>query len=158
MIINYLMRLFPVALDMLGPGYDTPEARAMLLAVALQESACVHRVQHGGGPAKSFWQFEPIGIAGLFSNAKSRAALMVAVGDMAVKFDVTSIHAAIEHNDVLAIICARRLLAQIPEQLPEEDEAVKAWDQYLSAWRPGKPRPEKWQFNYARAWQIVKGV
>jgi hypothetical protein len=44
---------------------DTAEARRFVLAIALQESGLAHRRQllggGEGGPAASFWQFEPGG-------------------------------------------------------------------------------------------------
>ena len=43
--------IIPAALSLLPPKMDTPEARAMLGAIALQESALRYR-QQVGGPAK----------------------------------------------------------------------------------------------------------
>ena len=50
-------RILTPALSMLPATMDTPKARVMLLAIALQESGLAHRVQVGG-PAHGLWQFE----------------------------------------------------------------------------------------------------
>ena len=47
--------VIPAALHMLPGHMDSPEARAMLLAIGLQESKLTYRRQVGG-PAHGFWQ------------------------------------------------------------------------------------------------------
>jgi hypothetical protein len=47
------------ALSLLPPRMDTPEARALVLAICLQESGGLYnRLQIGGGPARGYPQFE----------------------------------------------------------------------------------------------------
>lgn len=83
--------------------------------------------------------------------ANALAALQYPVTD-----DATVPYVAIEHNDVLATVCARLLLWTLPDALPARDEAQRAYSQYLAAWRPGKPHPETWAAFYQRAWDLVE--
>mgnify|MGYP001576466703 CR=1 FL=1 len=60
------------AFAMLPSKMDTTEARAEMLAIALQESRCQHRAQIGG-PAKGYWQFEQGGgVRGVLSHPSSK--------------------------------------------------------------------------------------
>jgi hypothetical protein len=61
-------------------------------------------------------------------------------------------YSAIEHNDVLAAVFARLLLWTVPGRLPGRAEPVRAWNQYLSAWNPGKPHEETWAPLFELAW------
>lgn len=142
-------------LAMLGPRYESEEARAMLIAIALQESALKHRRQIRG-PARSWWQFETTGIAGVRQHGASEAAaqsVMTICGYDGL--DSAELKARAEHNDMLACAFARLLLWTLPARLPTQMESEMAWDQYLAAWRPGRPRSEKWQGNYDLAWATV---
>ena len=67
------------------------------------------------------------------------------------------LHAALEHNDILACGIARLLLWTLPGKLPGPDEAEKGWQQYLAAWRPGKPHQATWAANFAEAVKAVQG-
>ena len=135
----------PAALSLLPPRMDTPLARRHVLAIALQESRFEHRRQIGG-PARGFWQFERSGVLGLIRHPATAPHLKSAV--VALKYDAematddVGLHAAIEHNDVLACVLARLNLWWLPSPLAADQDG--AWGQYLSAWRPGRPRPESW--------------
>jgi hypothetical protein len=155
-MIKILASLFPVVFHMIGERFDSVEARAFILAVALQESGCVARTQRDGGPAKSFWQFEKIGVRGLIANERTRLQLRDATLLLQVEFDLDAIHRAIEFNDLLAMACARLLIAQHPAALPRRADAEGAWQQYLSLWRPGIPRRSTWDAYYEWAWQVIE--
>ena len=135
----------PAALSLLPPRMDTPLARRHVLAIALQESRFEHRRQIGG-PARGFWQFERSGVIGLIRHPATAPHLHLAV--VALKYDAemaaddVGLHAAIEHNDVLACVLARLNLWWLPEPLAADQDGARA--QYLAAWRPGRPRPESW--------------
>lgn len=129
----------------------------MIIAIGLQESGFLHRRQQPTGPARSFFQFELIGIVGLCQHHRSTIFLRDLCERMSLEFNPETIHEAIEHNDVLAIACARRLLAQSPQSLPGRDEPERAWQEYLKLWRPGQPRPAKWGAYWQQAWEIVEG-
>ena len=137
--------ILPAALSLLPPRMDTPLARRYVLAIALQESRFEHRRQIGG-PAKSFAQFERSGVLGLIRHPATAPHLQSAV--VALKYDAemamddVGIHAAIEHNDVLACVLARLNLWWLPAPLAADQDG--AWQQYLSSWKPGRPHPETW--------------
>lgn len=147
--------VLPAAYAVLPIGMDAPGATAMLIAIALQESKCCHRRQIGG-PARSFWQFEMGGVRGVMSHKASKAHLANALEALsyAVTDDATAVYMAIEHNDVLAAVCARLLLWTLPAPLPGRDDAETGWQQYLAAWRPGKPHRDTWDAHFAAAWAV----
>jgi hypothetical protein len=148
--------ILPAALSLLPPEYDTPAARRLMIAIALQESQCKARRQHGNGPARSLWQFERIGIEGLLTKvdkAKTSGRLAEICAFVGIRPVVDDIHAAIEHNDILAAVCARLLMFVSPRPVPTTES--EAWDFYLKQWRPGKPRQETWAANWAKACEVV---
>jgi hypothetical protein len=151
-------RVLPAALGLLPPAMDTPEARAMLLAIGLQESRFEHRRQVKG-PARGFWQFEyGGGLAGVMTHRATRGHLDAAL--CALRYDgaidePARLFVAIEHNDVVACVCARLLLWTLPGRLPARPYVTMAWNQYIDAWRPGQPHVETWADYYLQAWELV---
>jgi len=138
--------IVPAALSLLPPRMGTPIARRYLLAIALQESRFEHRRQIGG-PARGFWQFERDGsVVGVMSHPATAQHLRSAVAalkyDPELALDDIGLHATIEHNDVLACVMARLNLWWLPGPLAADQDG--AWDQYIQAWRPGRPRPATW--------------
>jgi hypothetical protein len=146
--------VIPAALSMLPPKMDTPPARAMLLAIGLQESGFKHRRQVGGGPAISLWQGEPGGGMQLVDDHAATRDLMLDVLER-MGYDEPGLGSflASEHNDILACIRARLLLFTHPAPLPRE--AAEGWRQYLIVWGPGRPRRHTWDAFYERAWEAV---
>jgi len=148
--------IIPAGLSLLPNDYNTPEARRLMIAIALQESGCKARRQHGNGPARSYWQFELIGVQGLLMKADKvgtggrLAEIAMTLGVRAV---ADEIQAAIEHNDILAAVCARLLIYINPKPLPTTEQA--AWEYYLAGWRPGKPKPDSWPANWAKALELI---
>lgn len=155
----------PAALALLPGQMDTPEARAMLLAIGLQESEFNARRQGGrgtkpgNGPARGFWQFERSGGVAEILTATDTADLIAPICRMFLyEPNPLVCHAAIEHQDTLAACFARLLLWRDPRALPTMTEPDKGWRIYLARWRPGKPHPETWPSNFADAWALVRGV
>jgi hypothetical protein len=142
------------ALSLLPAHMDKPAARALLLAIALQESGAAHRRQIGG-PAKSYFQFERAGVVGVLNHRASAAHAGDVCHLLDIEATVDAVHAAIEFSDLLASAFARLLLWTLPEPLPKSDETDLGWSQYVGAWRPGRPRPEDWPDNFARGWTII---
>lgn len=70
---------------------------------------------------------------------------------LALAWAVSLVHAALEHDDVLAAAFARLLLWTDPFRLPTKSDAAGGWDLYLRTWRPGKPHPARWPARYAAA-------
>lgn len=156
-----------VALQLFPERFNTPAARALVLAIGLQESHLVHRRQLVGGarywwqsknaPAAGFFGFERIGIRGVMKHRTTGPMARAVLQLFSYPEDVDTIHEALTHNDILAVAFARLALWRIVDPLPGEGEWEKGWEQYLSVWRPGKPRPDEWKDNFAQAWEAVKG-
>lgn len=149
-------RTIPAALALLPAQMTSLEARAMLLAIGLQESAFRHRRQVGG-PARGFWQFEQLGGVKEILTHATTGPLIQPIARMFL-YDPTpaSCHAAIEHHDVLAACFARLLLWVDPRSMPTATEAEKGWQIYLANWRPGKPHPADWPHHFATAWAVAR--
>ncbi len=161
MIELVISHVLPAAFRVMGGSYDSREARAMLLAIGLQESRFLYRAQVRG-PARGFWQFERSGASGVLTHPSSSApaleamaALKYAQAGESIRDTAVRMHAVLEHNDVLAAVFARLLLWTLPDPLPGKNSPNLAWGQYSSAWRPGAPRPETWAAFYAEAWERV---
>lgn len=158
--------LFPACLALFPAKYNTPEARAMMLSIGLQESDFQARQQLVGnhrnwwesinGPAVSFWQFERIGIRGVLEHRSTGPLIRNVLAMLGYPADLETIYQALKHNDILAVCFARLLLYRVPEALPGPDDVAEAWRQYVWAWAPGKPKPERWLDRYIQAWEIVK--
>jgi len=69
---NIIKDYIEPGLKLLPQKMDTPDARAMLVAIGLQESGFAYRKQVGG-PARSFWQFEMGGVTGVLTHDKTSA-------------------------------------------------------------------------------------
>lgn len=152
-----LAHVLPAALALLPAKMDTPQARAMLLAVGLQESKFQHRRQVGG-PARGYWQFELAGVDGVFVHSASHEHARRVCAALDYHSDTVDVRLAIADNDILACAFARLLLWTLPDALPGRDEPDVAWAQYLDAWRPGKPHPETWAAHWATAWATVEAA
>ena len=147
--------VLPAAFALLPTRMDSPEAQALVTAICLQESALKHRRQIGG-PARGLAQFEVIACTEVMSHHGTRDAAQAAM--LALLYPHISdieAHAALEHNDVLAVVFARLLLWPDRERLPAECDTDGAKAYYLRRWRPGRPRPEKWATNWEAAWAAV---
>ncbi len=157
MIEHILRFVLPAAYALLPADMASAEASALLLSIGLQESDGFRvRRQYADGPARGFWQFEIGGVRGVLKHPQSAIEIAAVLKTLryAGASDV-ALHDAIEHNDTLAACFARCLLWTLPKALPGLNEARIGWQQYTSAWRPGKPRPETWQANYSIAWGAV---
>lgn len=144
--------VYPAAMAFLPERMDSPEAKALVLAIGMQESGFAHRKQVGG-PARGFWQFEEGGVNAVLGHSASKSFLDPLLPLFVVK--PWECHAAIAYNDILALILARLLLWTHPSALPKRENVSVAWGQYLDCWRPGKPHRETWEGNFERAWGIV---
>lgn len=162
MIEHVVRHTIPAALSLLPTEMDTPAARAMLVAIGLQESKFLFRRQKDYGPARSFWQFEKGGVRGVLRHPSTRGHVIALL--RALRYDhlvapatgqVANIHVALEHNDVLACAFARLNLWWLPTALPAREQSNVAWSQYLEAWRPGKPHVATWESFYSEAWERI---
>lgn len=145
----------PAALALLPTRMDSPEARAMLVTIGLQESTFTHRVQVGG-PARGYWQFEEFGgVRGVLQHEDTKGYAGSVCDALSYPVTVSAVYHAVAHNDVLACAFARLLLWTLPEILPDRNNATLGWYQYNRAWRPGKPHPETWAGYWSTAWNLV---
>jgi hypothetical protein len=155
----------PAAFRLLPVALDTAEARALVLAIGLQESEFHARVQRPlksgwrPGPARGFWQLERGGGActGLLELEATRPLVEHVCDVLRYDADPQALYEGAQHNDVLACALARLLVYQLPHRLPTRDEQAFAWEQYLEAWRPGRPHPERWARCYWHAWSLIGG-
>ncbi|HJP61259.1 MAG TPA: hypothetical protein VJ865_14725 [Gemmatimonadaceae bacterium] len=150
--------VLPAAYDVLPPEMQSDEASAMLMAIALQESECSHRRQQPHGPARGFWQFEAHGgVVGVLRHPITGPLARRALVALCYSTSLTArdIHALIEHNDTVAAVWARLLLWTVRGALPGPENPNEGWRQYLSGWRPGRPRPATWNGNFTRAWALI---
>lgn len=152
------------ALGLLPSSMHSREAEAMVLAICLQESRLQHRHQIGG-PAVGYPQFElglvgPSdrvvgGVASVLAHPATRAHALMLCRVLDITPSARHVYAALPYQDVLAAGLTRLLLWTLPVRLPLAHEVERAWQQYLEAWRPGKPHRHTWDAQYARAWQAV---
>lgn len=145
------------AFYLLPAKMDRPEARALLLAIALQESRLAKRRQLGKGPARSFFQFERVGVRGVLSHKASGRHAREVCAALDIVANGPSVHRAIEYQDVLAVCFARLLLWRLPVALPTEEASDEAYAQYLAAWAPGTPHARDWLAHWITAWQVIRG-
>lgn len=127
-------------------------AMAMLIAIGLQESAFLTRRQYGNGPARGYWQFEAGGgVRGVMEHPATTSYAAAICAQRGVPFERAKVWAALETDDLLAVVFARLLLWSDPQPLPAVTEPSAAWNLYARTWRPGKPHPDKWPDCHAQA-------
>ena len=145
-------------LSLLPERMDSPQGRAMLLAIGLQESRFEHRKQIGG-PARGYFQFEQGGgINGVLTHPSTAKIITGVCAELDITPDMFTCYDAVAYNDPLAVCFARLLLWTLPSSLAAKAEPKKGWLQYISAWRPGKPKPDTWDDYFNQAWEAVEGV
>lgn len=148
------------ALDRLPARMDSPRARIMLIAIALQESRLIYRRQIGG-PARGLLQFErgtPAtrgGVTGVLMHPASASHLRDFCARRNLPATARAIYDELEHDDVLAVAVARLLLWTDPRSLPMVGDEDGAWALYLRTWRPGRPHPHTWAGFYRQAVMAV---
>ncbi|MCW0370276.1 hypothetical protein [Xanthomonas sacchari] len=152
-----LSQIIVPALAELGDGMDSPPARVQMLAMALQESGLEARHQVGG-PAHGLWQFEAGGgVKGVLTHSASQRRARALCERRGIAPTVSAVYDALEHDDLLAAGFARLLLWTLPVPLPALGDEQGAWDQYIAAWRPGKPHRDRWARYYPIALKTVRG-
>jgi len=135
------------------PFRDSPEARALLLAIAGQESAWMSRFQFGG-PARGWWQFESEAVADLMNRPTTCLTLKGFCAEQFIPWDAGDLFEAVAWHDPLAYALARLLLWTDPAPLPAVGDRIGALMCYDRLWRPGKPDATRWTSRYAEALAI----
>lgn len=147
------------ALEELGGVMHTPGAAVFCLAWCLQESELKYRVQKGRkvNPA--------LGLPQLEFGDKAMTALVIQKTPefrerlLAMGYqpdDPEAVRQAARDDDKLAMMIVRLGAYYSNKPMPAVGDAKAAWALYFDAARPGRPRPEKWAANYARAVQAWK--
>lgn len=158
-----MRKFIDAGLKLLPGKMDTVEARAMLYAIGLQESEFEHRKQIIGyedsgkaiiGKARSFWQFEPIGIKGVLYHQATKDYAEYVAKVLVLKNEAEIIE-AVTYSDPLASAFARLNLWKFPDPLPDEGEVNKGWHQYVQVWMPGKPHRETWDEFFNKGWRTA---
>lgn len=153
-----LAKVIVPALALLPAQMDTPEARAMLLAIGGQESGYRTRQQDGNGPAHGLWQNERPVQQLLLDNKTSAPDVYALCKSRAVAPLASDMYWALLTDDIFAAGIARLILWCDPHPLPALGDQDTAWDCYLRVWGPGKPRPTDWPANYRAALAAVTGA
>jgi hypothetical protein len=154
----FIQNALTPALGLLPPSMDSKPARAMVLAICLQESRLKHRKQING-PARGYPQFElGGGITGVLTHPASKPHIQTVLNALDYDMNAGDCYTAIAHNDILAAAFARLLLYTLPELLPVRSDPDGGWRQYIKAWRPGKPHRESWDTLYAQAWATLEAA
>lgn len=148
------------ALALLPARMDTPAARVMLVAMALQESGLNARVQRSlrpgmpPGPARGLWQFERGGgVRGVLGHAATSRLAMEVCEARGLRPNSPSVWAAMEHDDILAACFARLLLWTDAAPMPTTEAA--GWAAYIRTWRPGRPHQSRWPRNFKLAQDAI---
>lgn len=140
---------------------SSKEAERFMLAIALQESRVTYRKQLGQqglptGPANSYWQFERGGgVKGVLNHASTKQRIAKILMAYDINRTEQDVWEAMRYHDILAACMARLLIYTLPSSLPTT--AQQGWDQYISAWRPGRPHRQTWDAFWKQADEAVKG-
>lgn len=147
------------ALALLPARMDSIDARRTMLAIGLQESELTHRRQHGNGPARGIFQFEPgkrSALGGIFRLESTREHAVAVCGALGVDPHWQAVYVELEHSDILAACFARLLLWSDPAPLPSDEAG--AWGYYTRVWRPGRPRIDHWPKSWAAASEAISSA
>ena len=144
------------AMAFLPHNMDSTQARVMLVAIGLQESELCYHIQCHG-PAKGLWQFEQVGVQGVFDDSRTHDLAVAVCLAMGVDANAAAVYARLPQDDVLAAVFARLTLWIDMQPLPALGDVNGAWQCYLRNWRPGKPRVSDWPLNYSKALAAVTG-
>jgi len=148
--------VYRATMELLPAHMNTMPAKAMLIAIGLQESRFTHRRQTGNGPAKGYWQFEQGGgVRGVLTHRATKPHALAVLDRLGYSDYAVTVWNALEHNDILAMAFARLNLWWIPGALPGPGEHDKSWAYYIDGWRPGKPHRHTWDAFYDEAWQLA---
>lgn len=153
------------ALNLLPVSARTVEAKAFLIAIALQETQLVKRRQMGGGPAHSFLQFELGTVELLWNHEDTKKAARAICATLSIQESPLGVFVAMEFHDILACYFGRLLLLTVRRPLPSRGDVEEGWSQYVGTWRPGAVAKSqesaarqrfRWSGNFLDAWSAVQ--
>jgi len=159
-LTDALHTLIRPTLAELGEPYASPEAECLLLAIGVQESGFLGRVQTHG-PARGFWQFEIEAVRDFVWHGEEALQLAVSHSGVMLETSVLYTNLAYPQADPAACILARDLLWRGSlSPLPALEDVEEGWFQYLHAWRPGAskiPAHRRWLRSHALALTTMRG-
>ena len=125
----------------------TPAAEELLLGTAIVESDLLHRKQLGNGPARSFFQMEPVTHDDIWNNfLKYKPDLARAISSLMTSSDADKI-VELEKNDEYACAMARAHYARVKWPLPKAgdvDAMAKYWKRHYNT-KGGKGNEDKYR-------------
>ena len=141
-------------LKLLPPEMDTPQARAMMLAIGMQESRFKYRKQING-PARGFFQFEKGGgVRGVLRHTSTKRIIQDVIFKIGVEPE--DCYDCLAEDDALAAVFCRLLLYTDSRPLPALSSAPEeSWQYYINNWRPGKPHRKTWDEFWKLACEAV---
>lgn len=155
---TYIRTAVDPALSCLPARMTDDSARAMLVAIAWQETGLRARRQTPRGPARSHLQFELSGLEGVLRHQSTAPTAAAFVHDLGyADLSPAELLAAMEFDGVLAAGMGRLNLYWWAKPLPDAGSREEGWSQYYQIWRPGYPRPQDWPESWARGWGAVRG-
>jgi hypothetical protein len=144
------------ALKLLPSRFDTRNARAMMMAIAWQESELKERTQLERGPARGYPQFELSGLIGVLKHQATAPAAAAFIHELDYSdLNPTQLHAVMQWDTVLMAGMTRLNLWWHTASLPNQDQRAEGWSYYMFCWRPGRPRPEHWPESWTVGWDSV---
>ena len=139
--------LAPAALAF--PFHDTPQSRALLMAVAGVESAWTSRWQEPVAYARGFWMCQQNCLNDLLAHPASGPLLRQFATDMEIP--AGGMFEALAWHDGWAYACGRALLLTDRAVLPAVSDTDGASEYYRRNWRPGRYDPVRFATRYAEA-------
>ncbi len=140
-------------LSLLPPVMTSPEARVLLVAIAMQETGLVTRSQVGGS-AFGFYQFEEIGVDGVFAHAETGHLAADVAKVLQIPVD-ENFYEAVRWNDLISTVLARLNLWPDPAPLPAIGQELAARNYYARVWRPKIVAIQRWPAAYNAAMACV---
>jgi len=136
----YKLFVDPVArlpLDTRRPPRD-PRADRLILATMVQESDISDRIQGPGdrGPARSFAQFEQIGVTDVLTRTRTGAIARLVCSTLAIAPTPEYVFNVMAWNDTLCVCFSR--LNYWNSRLPLPSAEEQGWQCYQQTWRPGR--------------------
>lgn len=139
------------------PRLADPRAAALLVAIAIQESDLRYLRQYPTGPARSWWQIEPL--TGGLAMRRATAALGEPWRRLLHLHGLDGpLHETLTAWPLSAAVAARLLLWHDPRRLPDLGAQDAAWDVYIGCWRPGRPHAQTWPRAYAEAMDAMQST
>ena len=118
-----------LAASVFGGGEDAAE---MVYRTGLAESGYRTRRQHGGGPARGWWQMEPATERDIWTNwIAHRPEIAAKIVEVTGKEGPGHL----EDDDLYAAIMCRLHYRRVPEALPDRDDLAKQaayWKRYYN--------------------------